>query len=196
MAKLSIIKTTTIMGSTNKMTKKVKEDEKVKSRGQITVKKFTKGQINFLSGNCNPTDEEILRALRNYRPVKTIKTSNTTTFEFDQHAVDCLDISQARIPRYWLALGNDDSIVPSETDSSLNNEVFRNDVTQPIDEGGAILFSTYVGTLEGNGYTFRECGIFTEEVDGLMLNHSLFGTQISKDSSFALVVDVKIEFTR
>jgi len=176
------------------MTEERQVHDKVKSKGTVTIKQYDRGRLPEHWGQM--AEDEKWQYLQDLEPDQETEQSNTTTQGFDQYAVDCMNLADRAPTTYWTALGDDDSVTPSPTDTALNNEVYRADFTNTVDEGGAILFSTYFGTQEANGFTIREVGMFTEETDGLMLNHSLLGSSVAKDSSFALVVDIKIEFTR
>lgn len=100
-------------------------------------------------------------------------------------------------PPTELAFGDDwgggtspDSTMFTSSDTSLNNRVGAVDLTDPSNSDDTYRVDEQVSSLELNGETLRELGIFTEA--GKMWNHSPMPTEVNKTSDEALTVSVSI----
>lgn len=92
---------------------------------------------------------------------------------------------------YRLAVGTDDSTSPAYSNTSLNNQVARSDVTDFVNEGTDLFTSTFLDSTEANGHGLVEAGIVAE-VDGgsteYLCAHETINT-ITKTSSITATIE-------
>lgn len=139
-------------------------------------------------------DDERELAEMEVEPVEENLDFNTTCVGLHEYIVDNLDPAQAvDKTASHLALGNDASVAPASSDTTLNNEVHREQVTDHADNGNELLASTFIDSTEANGYGLEELGIFTASAGGDLLNHSTF-TTVTKDNSKTVTFDVTLTF--
>lgn len=83
----------------------------------------------------------------------------------------------------YTALGDNDGVAAS-TNTTLLHEQFRDDFDS-VSYGttNQVMCQTNVLTTEGNGVTFRECGLFTAASGGQIFNRQTF-TGVAKTSSY------------
>jgi hypothetical protein len=129
---------------------------------------------------------------------------NVTTDRFHQYIVDNLDPSQTaakdNVDASWMALGDDGGSGTATGDTDLNNRLFSKSITDHADNGKDLLASTFLDSNEGNGSTYDEIGLYTNDPanladnDVFLLNHATF-SDISKDSSSTVTFDVTLSFS-
>jgi hypothetical protein len=73
----------------------------------------------------------------------------------------------------WMALGTGATVV-SAADTALAAEVIRDVLTTRAKGSGAITFKYFLTSTQGNGITFREAGLFSAAVGGVMFARTLF----------------------
>lgn len=132
-------------------------------------------------------------------PVAVTFDVNTTCIGLHQWIVSALDAGQTATAPDVVALGRSNTS-PTETDTTLNDEVDRVSITQYEDESGSspyqIRLTTFVGEGEANvdtgaGETISEGGFYA---DGNLLNHSLFSTEFEKDETKTMTVEGVLGF--
>lgn len=151
--------------------------QRIATTGRITVRIY---QMDAVRERIPEWDElekpEQLEALEAYgpAPVEEHVTTNTTVDGLNQYLVDHLDPNQSptALDASHLALGTDNT-EPSTSDSSLGAEQYREGVDSTTDAGKDLETSTLLDENEGNGYTYKELGLFTASSGGTMLNRSL-----------------------
>lgn len=130
-------------------------------------------------------------------PVEEIEEHNTTCVGLHEYIVDELDVGQSvDEDASHLALGDGGGTgTPSTSDTSLFNEVYREQVTDSIDNGNELTTSTFIDSTEANGFDLDELGLYTSVDTGsnILLNHSTFGS-VSKDNSKTITFDVSLQF--
>jgi len=136
---------------------------------------------------------EKLKLVRNREPAEEVRVSNLTTTNLHEYIVENLHADTAvNESATHLAVGTDNT-TPSSANDALNNEVYRVGVTDSVDNGNELLLSTFLDSTEANGYDLVECGIFTADTGGLLLNHSTFQT-VSKSNTNTATIDVTLRF--
>ena len=139
--------------------------------------------------------EEKLQTTRELEPVEEHTDYNTTVFGMHEYFAINLDPTQTLEEDVThLAVGDDDT-APSDTNDTLNNEVFRKEVTDHSQTDNELLASTFIESDEANGETFREVGLFAgpDAVDR-MWNHSTIAS-IEKDNTRTITIDVTLTFS-
>jgi hypothetical protein len=118
---------------------------------------------------------------------------NTTVDGLHETVVDLLNPTSAvAVDATDLALGTG-TATPDSTNTSLNNEVGRVEVTEFSDQGATLGTSTFLDTGELNGFDIEEVGLVTSSSGGRLLNHSLINT-VNKDDATAVTFDVSLSF--
>lgn len=161
--------------------------------GRIDIKEYDEEQLSDDWDSLS--DSEKLSYLRETEPVNETTDYNTTVDGMHEYFAANIDPSQTlQAATTHLAIGNDNT-APSSTNSTLNNEIFRKQVTDHTQNGNEILASTFVDSNEANGTTFREVGLFAgPNATDRMWNHATIA-DISKDSSRTITIDVTLTFT-
>lgn len=90
-----------------------------------------------------------------------------------------------------VAFGTDASTF-AVSDRELNNEVGRIALTDPSDRTDTWAVSEFLSSVELNGSTLSELGIYSES--GVLWNHAPIPNPISKDSSIAVIADISLPF--
>ena len=147
------------------------------------------------------SDKEKLEATRDLEPDEENTDYNTTVFGMHEYFAINLDPTQTLEEDVThLAIGDDDT-APSETNDTLNNEVFRKSVTDHSQTDNELLASTFIESDEANDETFREVGLFAggeepgdDEFPDRMWNHSTIAS-IEKDNTRTITIDVTLTFT-
>ena len=141
------------------------------------------------------SDKDKLKATRELEPVEEHTDYNTTVFGMHEYFAINLDPTQTLEEDVThLAIGDDDT-APSETNDTLNNEVFRKEVTDYSQTDNELLASTFIESDEANGETFREVGLFAgPDTADRMWNHSTIAS-IEKDNTRTITIDVTLTFT-
>lgn len=98
-----------------------------------------------------------------------------------------------------LAVGDDDSTTPAYTNTSLNNQVARIDVTDWINEGTNLFTSTFIDSTEANPssgsfQSIVEVGVVAviDSSTEYLCNHSTIA-EIQKDNSKTATIEVTLE---
>lgn len=135
-----------------------------------------------------------MEVTRSIDPESVVRVKNLTTSNLHEYIVDNLHPdTAANETATHLAVGNDDATAPSTGNDDLNNEVYRTQITDSVDNGNELLSSTFLDSTEANGFDLVECGLFTADTGGLLLNHSTFNT-ISKANTNTATIDVTLRF--
>lgn len=74
---------------------------------------------------------------------------------------------------------------PNSEDATLTSEFNRIALTDTSLSGREIQFTTIMTTVQGNGTTFKELGLFNNSTGGTMFTRSVF-VDIDKTSSFEI----------
>lgn len=141
--------------------------------------------------------------LRNLPPDWVETVSNTTVDGLHEYIPALLNgrntITDVQDDPAELAFGDDwgggttaDSTVFTTGDTALNNEVGRIGITDPDNQGREWRCDEYVSSLELNGYTLREIGVYS--AGGTLYNHAPLSSEIPKTDQLALLVGVSITF--
>lgn len=150
------------------------------------------------------SDQEKLDATRGVPPTDTETVYNLTTDSLHEYFVDNLNPSdttaQANVAVSWLGLGNDSATGTTTADTDLNNRVYEATVSDAGDNGKELLVSTFLGSTEGNGFTYDELGLFSGDpanlgqADVFLINHATFAS-VSKDNTKTITFDVTLTFS-
>lgn len=127
-------------------------------------------------------------------PATVERVSNVTTDLLHQYQAEVLTLSSSDSdkldPPSEIAFGDDDSSF-STSDTAMNNEFGnRISITDPSRSGKTTNFDEYLSSNEQNGNTIKEIGVFSS--DGDLYQHSATSQDYSKDSSFALIINITI----
>ena len=100
---------------------------------------------------------------------------------------DILDlmVGQGSIPSY-IAVGTG-TTAPADTDTALENEVYRTSLADSYRSGNQAIFSAFIDAGSANGYTLSEVGLFAG--DGRLIARALIDPPINKNSSMTITVD-------
>lgn len=115
---------------------------------------------------------------------------NTTCVEMHQHVTDGLDNAGTPPPPIEEIAVGSGTATPSESDTSLSNEIARAEVIGYEDLGDTIEATAIFGSQTGNGTTFAEVGAYAGDY---FLNHALLSSTIQKDSS--ITVEITVQFS-
>ena len=161
--------------------------------GRIDTKTYNEESLPV--GWDKMSDKEKLSALNGVEADEEQTDYNTTVFGMHEYFAQELDPTQTVSEDVThLAVGDDDTD-PNVNNDTLNNEIFRKEVTDHSQNGEEILASTFIDTDEGNGQTFREVGLFAgPDTTDVMWNHSTIAA-IEKDSTRTITVDVTLSFS-
>jgi hypothetical protein len=83
------------------------------------------------------------------------------------------------------ALGTD-TTAPLIGNQALGTEVYRDSITQFVDESATLKVKYYLPASQANGNTIGEAGIFNSAAGASMFNHVLISPTIVKTSSIAV----------
>lgn len=134
---------------------------------------------------------------RSHPVVDEHTTANTTCIQLHHLIVDLLDASQAISEVVeQLAVGRS-TTTPAESDTSLNDEVDRVDVTEFEDSGDTLDARAFLGEGDANvdtanGESLSEVGLYAGPY---FLNHSVLTQDIDKDSTTTATIKVTLTFT-
>ena len=84
------------------------------------------------------------------------------------------------------------STAPSATDSSLDTEVFRNEIARRVPTAANLRMQMFLGTGDANGFTLSEAGIFNAATGGDMFSRVLIVPAIVK--TVAITVTLTWDF--
>ena len=146
------------------------------------------------------SNKDKLEATRNLEPDEENTDYNTTVLGMHEYFAINLDPTQTLEEDVThLAIGDDDT-TSSDTNNTLNNEVFRKSVTDYSQTDNELLASTFIESDEANDETFREVGLFAggeepgdDEFPDRMWNHSTIAS-IEKDNTRTITIDVTLTF--
>lgn len=171
-------------------------DDQLDAEGELHVTVYDTDVLReYIEDYDSLTKEEKLERLQelDIEPESEAVTGNVTCIEFAEWVVDMLDRSQTldRVHATHLDLGRS-STAPTTSDRSLNDYVDSVGITQYGDEGDQVRLTTFVDEGEANvdtsaGETISEGGITAE---GYFLNHGLLPSDVSKDNSKTMTVEV------
>lgn len=90
-----------------------------------------------------------------------------------------------------MAVGTDDTN-PSQTDSSLGAEVFRDSITNEEDGTGRVAYVLRLGTGDANGETLQEAGVIDSDGD-LNTRHTFADTpkQAGQEVEFRIIEQIQ-----
>lgn len=175
-------------------------DDAVETRGEFVVREVETIRVRETARRRFDAEyPELSRPERESAARQTLSASiqrveNVTCVGLHEDIVDAIDPGQrVSLGADDLALGDDDSTSPSSSDTSLNNQIGRTDVTTADDEGSNLFLSTFIDSSELNGYTFREVGIYSES--GTLWNHALLANPVEKTSTKTVTIDVSLAFS-
>lgn len=145
---------------------------------------------------------ELLRSPSTYpaAPFFEIEAGNMTVDGLLEELARGMDPGQVvDVSASHLALGDDDSVAPSSSNESLNNEVYRTQVGDSAPDGRDLVTSTFISQNEMNGEAIREIGLTTGDAssDPTLLTHAVLADadQIDqKTSEMVVTIDYVIEF--
>lgn len=161
--------------------------------GRIDTKAYTDEQLpeNF----DDLSEEEQVNTLKEREPAVSETSHNVTVREMHEYIAQNLDESQAvNKDVTHLAVGDDSASGTSVSDSALNNEVFRKEVSSYSQTSNELVSSTVIQESEANGNTFREVGLFAgSDATFTMWNHATI-SDITKDNTRTITIDVTFTF--
>lgn len=167
--------------------------EHFKVTGRIDTKSYSKRQ---LPDNWDSlSDKQKVAVTRELQPVEEQTEYNTTVFGMHEYFAINLDPTQTlEEDLTHLALG-DDNTSPQVKNETLNNEVFRKEVSDYIQDENEILATTLIESGEANDETIREVGLFAgSSPSDRMWNHSTIAS-IEKDNRRTITIDVTLSFS-
>ena len=91
-----------------------------------------------------------------------------------------------------IATGDTDTPAPADTDTTLNNETYR-EALFAESSNGTYNATLFLDTAENNGNDIKECGLFTAAVAGDMYAHNLTNV-IQKSTSIEVFIEYVISF--
>lgn len=170
----------------------------IKVTGEISVSLYEVSALNnHHNGWRKLPDMHKLEFLDGFTPVESHTSTNvacTGLFEWISESLNAA-ITTPDEPDQ-IALGRS-STTPSSSDTSLDDEVDRVDITSFADEGTQVRMTAFVGEAEANvdvsaGETISEGGVYA---GSKLLNHSLFGTDYEKDNTKTMTVEIVLSFS-
>lgn len=128
--------------------------------------------------------------------IESVTARNTTTLEMHEWLVGRSDPNgQQTSDISELAVGRSSTTV-SESDTGLNDEVDRVEITSTAREGDALRVKTFLDKKDGNvnvsgGESLSEVGLYAESN---FLNHAVLSTNIDKTNNKTATIDVLITY--
>ena len=167
-------------------------ESKLTAEGRIDIATYSDSQLPDQWNTY--TEAQKLDYLRSETPESTDHVSNITLSGMHEYFAQNLDDSQAvNKSATHLAIGIDDT-APEQSNETLNNEVFRKQVTDYAQTGNELLCSTFIGSDEANGRTLTEVGLFAgPDPTDTMFNHALIADIIKNDSR-TITIDITLSF--
>jgi hypothetical protein len=135
-----------------------------------------------LIGNVRAT----VRDAKTGKILEVIETANLVVTVGKELVASLLNDESIAVPNYC-AVGSG-TTDPAHTDTALEAEIGRLEVTQRSRSGNQIVYSTFFSASDANG-DWNECGLFNAESGGTMLCRALFSATIAKDSTKTVTVD-------
>jgi len=180
-------------------------DSKLRLEGRIDTKVHDEETLrNEVENYDSLSKKEKMKLTRSVEPEYEDTVYNVTTDALHEYFVDNLDPDndsvEADVGVGWLGLGTNGGGGTSTSDTDLNSRVYEETVTDVADNGKDLLASTFLDSTEGNGNTFDELGLFTEDpsdltpAESFMLNHATFAS-VQKDNSKTVTFDVTLSFS-
>jgi hypothetical protein len=127
-----------------------------------------------------------MRDAKTERILSVIATENLVVNAGKELVAKILNAEGDAMPNFC-AVGSG-TTTPAETDTALETEIGRLEVTQRSRSGNQIVYSTFFSSADCNG-TWNEAGLFNAETGGTMLCRALFPSTIDKDSTKTVTVD-------
>lgn len=175
-------------------------DDEPRATGDVEVEVYDPDDFALLAGWDTYSSEQKLRAARMFEPVERSHYRNTIVRAFSE--------SQARqfargtaspIEATHLAVGTGNNDSAEYSDTALNNEVYRSNVTDSSAAGRQLELITFIDSTEANSAdAIREVGVYsgdTDDPDATLLNHALIEPQ-SKSSQVAITITVTFTFKK
>ena len=181
-------------------------DSKLRLQGRIDRKTHDVADLQEAADGDyeDLTKEEKLELTREVDPVDEDTVYNVTTDALHEYFVDNLDPDntnpEANVSVGWLGLGTNGGGGTTTADTDLNTRTYEETVTDVADNGKDLLASTFLDSTEGNGNSFDELGLFTDDPANLandevfLMNHATFAS-VTKDNTKTVTFDVTLTFS-
>jgi hypothetical protein len=127
-----------------------------------------------------------VRDAKTGKVVQVVESENVVVDVGEELVAALLNDENMAVPNFC-AVGSG-TTAPAETDTALEAEIGRVEVTQRSRTGSQVFYSTFFGSADCNG-TWNECGLFNAQSGGTMLCRALFSATIEKDSTKTVTVD-------
>jgi hypothetical protein len=127
-----------------------------------------------------------VRDAKTGRILSVIEAENLVVTAGKELVAKILNAEGDAVPNFC-AVGSG-TTAPADTDTALEAEIGRLEVTQRSRTGNQIVYSIFFSAADCNG-DWNEAGLFNAETGGTMLCRALFPSTISKDSTKTVTVD-------
>jgi hypothetical protein len=127
-----------------------------------------------------------VRDAKTARVLQVVETVNLVVTAGKELVAALLNEENIAIPNFC-AVGSG-TTAPADTDTALEAEIGRLEVTQRSRSGNQLVYSTFFSASDANG-DWNECGLFNAGSGGTMLCRALFSATIAKDSTKTVTVD-------
>lgn len=166
-------------------------------RQNVKVKIYDTDVLRYLYPEWDTLEkEEKFKLIQNTgkEALRKIKIHNVTCVGLHEYLTTCIDPEQDHTADGdEIAFGTDNSSF-SSSDTSLNNEVGRVDVSDSSESSSTeIAFSSFVDSTELNGNTLAELGLYSN--DGNLWNHAEISPTVDKTTSETIVAEIYIAFS-
>jgi hypothetical protein len=128
----------------------------------------------------------VVRDSKTDRILQVVETANLVVTAGKELVAALLNDENIAVPNYC-AVGSG-TTTPADTDTALEAETGRLQVTQRSRSGNQLVYSTFFSASDANG-DWNECGLFNADSGGTMLCRALFSATIAKDSTKTVTVD-------
>jgi hypothetical protein len=180
-------------------------DSKLRLQGRIDTKVHDEADLREATDDYDSLDKrEKMELARGVEPEYEDTVYNVTTDNLHEYFVDNLDpdnsSTEANVDVGWLGLGTNGNGGTTTADTDLNTRAYEETVTDVADNGKDLLASTFLDSTEGNGNTFDELGLFTDDPANLanaevfLINHATFAS-VTKDNTKTVTFDVTLTFS-
>lgn len=144
------------------------------------------------------SDEKKLSILAGEEPDAEFTEHNVTTNDYHAHLAELANPSTNTTPKTatHIAFGNNRT-TPSPSNSSLNNETVRFEVTDRSRSGRDYQSITLLSSDQAVGLNLEEAGLFDSASGGLLFNHVLLSDDPllePKTQDYAVTIRINLQF--
>lgn len=170
-------------------------------RDNVTIKTYDATLLTYAEPTwpALPSEAKLALLSDDAVPDTVQSTHNVTCVGLYDYLVDRIDpfvtLPSGRRSVTHLAVGDNSVGGVAKSDTALNNEVYRAEVTSVNQTAGAATFTTLLDAGEANSYTLREIGLYNGATGSgaSLLNHATIIDE-TKTVNKTMTLDVSLSF--